>query len=63
MLEVYTSPVTISELGTSDHSMVLWEPKCNKPVDTGNLICVGPITVMCMGHNEKETSAINPIQT
>ena len=24
MVEVYTPPVTISELGTSDHSMVLW---------------------------------------
>ena len=26
---VYNSPVTISELGTSDHSMVLLEPKIN----------------------------------
>ena len=54
MVEVYTSPVTISELGTSDHSMVLWEPKCNKSVDTGKLIYV---TVRCMGPNEKETFA------
>ena len=54
MVEVYTSPVTISELGTSDHSMVLWEPKCNKSVDTGKLIYV---TVRCMGPIEKETFA------
>ena len=27
MVEVSTPPVTISELGTSDHSVVLWEPK------------------------------------
>ena len=54
MVDVYTSPVTISELGTSDHSMVLWEPKCNKSVDTGKLIYV---TVRCMGPNEKETFA------
>ena len=50
MVEVYTSPFTISELGTS----VLWEPKCNKYVDTGKLIYV---TVRCMGPNEKETFA------
>ena len=34
--------------------MVLWEPKCNKSVDTGKLIYV---TVRCMGPNEKETFA------
>ena len=55
MVEVYTPPVTISELGTSDHSMVLWEPKCSKYVDTGKLIYV---TVRCMGPKEKETFAM-----
>ena len=54
MVDVYTSPVTISELGTSYHSMVLWEPKCNTSVDTGKLTYV---TVRCMGPNEKETFA------
>ena len=51
MVEVYTPPVTISELGTSDHSMALWEPKCSKYVDTGKLIYV---TVRCMGPKEKK---------
>ena len=55
MVEVYTPPVTISELGTSDHSMVLWEPKCSKYVDTGIMIYV---TVRCMGPKEKETFAM-----
>ena len=55
MVEVYTPPVTISELGTSDNSMVLWEPKCSKYVDTGKLIYV---TVRCMGPKEKETFAM-----
>ena len=47
MVEVSTPPVTISELGTSDHSMVLWEPKCSIYV-----------TVRCMGPKEKETFAM-----
>ena len=50
MVEVYTPPVTISELGTSYHSMALWESKCSKYVDTGKLIYV---TVRCMGPKEK----------
>ena len=50
---VYNSPVTISELGTSDHSMVFLEPKFKKAVDTGTLIYVKG-----MGPNEKETFAI-----
>ena len=44
MVEVYTPPVTISELGTSYNSMVLWEPKCSKYIDTRKLIYV---TVRC----------------
>ena len=55
MVEVYTPPVIISELGTSDHSMVLWEPKCSKYVDTGKFIYV---TVRCMDPKEKETFAM-----
>ena len=34
MEEVYT-PVTISELGSSDHNMVLLKPKAKNSVDTG----------------------------
>ena len=43
MEEVYTPPVTISELG---------KPKAIKSVDTG---CVTRLTVRCMGPNEKGT--------
>ena len=35
MEEVYTPPVTISELGSSDHNMVLLKPKAKSSVDTG----------------------------
>lgn len=55
MEEVYTSPVTISELGSSDHNMVLLKPKCNRLVDTG---CVTRLTVRCMGPNEKAAFAM-----
>ena len=46
MEEVYTPPVTISELGSSDHNMVLLKPKAKNSVDTG---CVTRLTVRCMG--------------
>ena len=45
-------PVTISELESSDHNMVLLNPKYKKSVDTG---CVTRLTVRCMGPNEKAT--------
>ena len=52
MEEVYTPPVTISELGSSDHDMVLLKPKAKNSVDTG---CVTRLTVRCMGPKEKAT--------
>ena len=52
MEEVYTPPVTISELGSSDHNMVLLKPKAKNSVDTG---CVTWLTVRCMGPKEKAT--------
>ena len=52
MEEVYTPPVTISELGSSDHNMVLLKPKAKNSVDTG---CVTRLTVRCMGPKEKAT--------
>ena len=52
MEEVYTPPVTISELGSSDHNMVLLKPKAKSSVDTG---CVTRLTVRCMGPKEKAT--------
>ncbi|KAK2186816.1 hypothetical protein NP493_188g06013 [Ridgeia piscesae] len=45
-------PVTISELGSSDHNMVLLKPKAKNSVDTG---CVTRLTVRCMGPKEKAT--------
>ena len=50
MKEVYTPPVTISELGSSDHNMVLRKSKAKNSVDTG---CVTRLTVRCMGPKEK----------
>ena len=50
--EVYTPPVTISELGSSDHNMVLLKPKAKSSVDTG---CVTRLTVRCIGPKEKAT--------
>ena len=55
MEEVYTPPpppVTISELGSSDHSMILLKLKAKNSVDTG---CVTRLTVRCMGPKEKAT--------
>ena len=48
--KVYMSPVTISELGTSDHSMVLLKPSSSLPCSTGSVMRV---TIWAMGENEK----------
>ena len=34
---VYSKPVTVAELGTSDHNMVLLKPSSKRTLDTGNL--------------------------
>ena len=44
------SPVTISVLGTSDHSMVLLKPSSSLPCSTGSVMRV---TIRAMGENEK----------
>ena len=33
----YSTPVSISELGTSDHCMVLWKPDRGSPDIRGNV--------------------------
>ena len=43
---LYMSPVTISELGTSDHNMVLLKPSSSLPCSTGSSIRV---TIRAMG--------------
>ena len=50
MENVYMSPVTLSELGTSDHNMVLLKPGCSLPGSTGS---VRRVTIRAMGENEK----------
>ena len=44
------SPVTLSELGTSDHNMVLVKPGSSLPCSTGSVMRV---TIRDMGDNEK----------
>ena len=34
---VYSKPVTVAELGTSDHNMVLLKPSSKRTLDTGNM--------------------------
>ena len=34
---MYSKPVTVAELGTSDHNMVLLKPSSKRTLDTGNL--------------------------
>ena len=34
---VYSMPVTMAELGTSDHNMVLLKPSSERTLDTGNM--------------------------
>ena len=46
---VYSKPVTVTELGTSYHNMVLLKPSSKRTLDTGNL------TRMSMGAKEKAT--------
>ena len=46
MKDVYVSPITISELGKSDHNMVLWKPNRNCPSDRGT---VTRVYTRCMG--------------
>ena len=49
---VYSKPVTVAELGTSDHNMVLLKPSSKRTLDTGNLT---RMSVKSMGAKEKET--------
>ena len=49
---VYSKPVTVAELGTSDHNMVLLKPSSKRTIDTGNLT---RMSVKSMGAKEKET--------
>ena len=51
----YSTPVSISELGTSDHCMVLWKPDRGSPDIRGN---VTRVTVKCMGPSEKAAFAM-----
>ena len=50
MDNVFMSPVTLSELGTSDHNMVLLKPGISLPGSTGSVMRV---TIRAMGENEK----------
>ena len=50
MDNVYMSPVTLSELGTSDHNMVLLKPGSSLPRSTGS---VTRVTIRAIGENEK----------
>ena len=47
-----TQPVTISELGSSDHNMVLLKHKAKQSVDTG---CVTRLAVRCTGQMKTVT--------
>ena len=49
---MYSTPVTVAELGTSDHNMVLLKPSSKRTLDTGNLT---RMSVKSMGAKEKET--------
>ena len=51
---VYSKPVTVAELGTSDHNncMVLLKPSSKMTIDTGNLT---RMHVKSMGTKEKAT--------
>ena len=49
---VYSKPVTVAELGTSDHNMVLLKPSSKRTLDTGNLT---RMSVKSMGAKEKAT--------
>ena len=49
---VYSKPVTVAELGTSDHNMVLLKPSSIITLDTGNM---PRMSVKSMGPKEKAT--------
>ena len=49
---VYSKPVTVAELGTSDHNMVLLKPSSKTTLDTGNWT---RMSVKSMGAKEKAT--------
>ena len=49
---VYSKPVTVAELGTSDHNMVLLKPSSKMTLDTGNMT---RMSVKSMGAKEKAT--------
>ena len=51
----YSTPISISELGTSDHYMVLWKPCGRSPDIRGN---VTRVTVKFMGPAEKASFAM-----
>ena len=55
MHNYYVTPVSIAELGTSDHSMLLWKPDGIQSNESGSLTRV---TVKCMGPTEKATFAM-----
>ena len=52
---LYSTPVSITELGMSDHCMVLWKPDRGSPDIRGN---VTRVTVKCMGPSEKAAFAM-----
>ena len=49
---VYSKPLTLAELGTSDHNMVLLKPSSKRTLDTGNMT---RLHVKSMGTKEKAT--------
>ena len=49
---VYSKPVTVAELGTSDHNMVLLKPSSKRTPDTGNM---PRMHLQSMGTKEKAT--------
>ena len=51
MAELYNSPVSISELGKSDHNMILLQPMVHTMHDTGS---VTRVTIKSIGINEKD---------
>ena len=50
MYKLYMSPITLSELGKSDHNMVLLKPGGSLPCTTGSVMRV---TTQAMDENEK----------
>ena len=49
---MYSKPVTVAELGTSDHNVVLLKPSRKRTLDTGNMT---RMSVKSMGAKEKAT--------